>query len=106
MRSEPQNLSEFELYFLVFKKKASENVGKKEITKETKRENCKSEYFIIVISDKMYIPLSKKIASLLKTNIILNQSAQYQAHFLMTPCYYYILHSLQESPEVLKLLSH
>lgn len=34
MRSEPQNLSEFELYFLVFKKKASENVGKKEITKE------------------------------------------------------------------------
>jgi len=41
---------------------------------------------------------------LLKTNIILNYSAHYQAHFSMTS-YYYILDSLQESPEVLKLLS-
>lgn len=70
-----------------------------------KREIANLKILIIPISDKMYISLSKKKVFLLKTNITLNYSAQCQAHFSMTSCYYYILHSLQESPEVPKLLS-
>lgn len=69
-----------------------------------KGEIANLKILIILVSDKLYISLSKKVL-LLKTNIILNYSAQCQAHFSMTSCYYYILHSLQESPEVLKLLS-